>query len=277
MPRARRPVLPSAETSFRGKGAAACVCRPRPFQVGVFLCVLLPVPCGTALLPSLWGKRRRGGSKPWFLPQRCLPLSSRPAPTWRTTYCSASCGCPRVVCSAHAAGGASGHADTHTVDHGSASASRQGYSRVPRCLSERGALAGVETATQHRRAHEPSELPHESREPRVLGFLDSVQTHQYTREQSHGSPPVLGVWSQETRAEASPCGSLCATGGRRVASAVDASRPRRCRGAPRGTEARRSSVTTRAMALPCSTRGQPVHLLPLTSPPWCGSAPARPS
>src|SRR5262245_62623426 len=76
MPRARRPALHSAETSFRGKGAAACRCRPRPFQVGVFLCVLLPVPCGIALLPSLGGKRRRGGSKPWFLPQRCLPLAS---------------------------------------------------------------------------------------------------------------------------------------------------------------------------------------------------------
>jgi len=36
MPRVRRPALHSAETSFRGKGAAACLCRPRPFQVGVF-------------------------------------------------------------------------------------------------------------------------------------------------------------------------------------------------------------------------------------------------
>jgi hypothetical protein len=78
MPRARRPALHSAETSFRGKGAAACMCRPRPFQVGGFLCVLLPLPCGITLLPSLWGKRRRGGSKPWFLPQHCLPLSSIP-------------------------------------------------------------------------------------------------------------------------------------------------------------------------------------------------------
>ena len=85
MPRARRPALHSAETSFRGKGAAACVCRPRPYQVGVFLCVLLPVPCGTALLPSMWGKRRRGGSKPWFLPQPCLPLSSIPSPQRRAT------------------------------------------------------------------------------------------------------------------------------------------------------------------------------------------------
>ena len=105
MPRARRPALPSAETSFRGKGAAACRCRPRPFQVGVFLCVLLPVPCGIAHLPSLWGKRRRGGSKPWFLPQPCLPLSSIPSP---------------------------------------------------------------------------------KRRQRVLGLLDSVQAHQYTRQKSHG-------------------------------------------------------------------------------------------
>jgi hypothetical protein len=126
MPRARRPALHSAETSFRGKGAAAYRCRPRPFQVGVFLCVLLPVPCRTALLPSLWGKRRRGGSKPWFLPQRCLPLSS---------------------------------------------------------ISS-----------------------HERREPRVLGFLDSVQAPQYTREQSHGSPlPFLGVWSKRP-ARAALCG-----------------------------------------------------------------------
>src|SRR5215475_10967478 len=100
---------------FEGKGRQR-VCRPRPFQVGVFLCVLLPVPCGTALLPLMWGKRRRGGSKSWFLPQRCFPLSS---------------------------------------------------------ISS-----------------------HERRESRVLGFLDSVQAHQYTREQSHGSPPVLGVWSK---------------------------------------------------------------------------------
>ena len=128
MPRARRPALPSAETSFRGKGAAACRCRPRPFQVGVFLCVLLPVPFEIALLPSLWGKRRRGGSKPWFLPQRCLPLSS---------------------------------------------------------ISS-----------------------HERREPRVLGLLDSVQAYQYTWEQSHGSPPVLGVWSkrpERRRARAALC------------------------------------------------------------------------
>ena len=85
MPRARRPALHSAETSFRGKGAAACLCRPRPFQVGVFFCVLLPVPCGIALLPPMWGKRRGGGSKPWFLPQRCLPLSSIPSPKRRAT------------------------------------------------------------------------------------------------------------------------------------------------------------------------------------------------
>src|SRR5262245_55424766 len=69
MTRARRPALHGAETFFRGKGTAACLCRPRPLQVGVFFCVLLPISCGTALLPSLWGKRRRGGSKPWFLPQ----------------------------------------------------------------------------------------------------------------------------------------------------------------------------------------------------------------
>jgi hypothetical protein len=85
MPRARRPALPSAEMSLRGKGAAACLCRPRPFQVGVFFCVLLPVPCGIALLPPMWGKRRGGGSKPWFLPQRCLPLSSIPSPKRRAT------------------------------------------------------------------------------------------------------------------------------------------------------------------------------------------------
>ena len=42
------------------------------------------------------------------------------------------------------------------------------------------------------------EPPHERREPHVLGLLDSVQAHQYTWEQSHGSPPVLGCIVQET-------------------------------------------------------------------------------
>jgi hypothetical protein len=189
MPRARRPALHSAETSFRGKGAAVYLCRPRPFQVGVFFCVLLPVPCGIALLPSLWGKRRRGGSKPWFLPQRCLPLSSMPSSQQRATHDAASRLCPRVVCGAHAAGVASGRDYKPTLDHGSTSASRQGHSSVSRCRSESGALSGVETATQRRQAREPLEPPHERREPRVLGLLDSVQAHQYTREQSHGSPP----------------------------------------------------------------------------------------
>jgi len=67
MPRVRRPALHGAETSFRGKGAAVCMCRPRPFQVGVFLCVLLPVPCGTALLPCGGrggeGEASRGSSR----------------------------------------------------------------------------------------------------------------------------------------------------------------------------------------------------------------------
>jgi len=73
----------------------------------------------------------------------------------------------------------------------------------------RGALSGVETATQHRQAREPLEPPHERREPRVLGLLDSVQAHQYMREQSHGSPPILGVWSkrpERRRARAALCG-----------------------------------------------------------------------
>ena len=116
MPRARRPALPSAEMSLRGKGAAACLCRPQPFQVGVFLCVRLPVPCGTALLPPRWGKRR-GGSQSWCLPSWCLPLSSIPSPQ-RRTMCT--------------------------------------------------------------------------------GVLDRVQAHQDTREQSHGLPPVVGVWAQRS-------------------------------------------------------------------------------
>jgi hypothetical protein len=193
---------------FEGKGRQR-VCRPRPYQVGVFLCVLLPVPCGTALLPPMWGKRRRGGSKPWFLPQRCLPLSSIPSSKQRATHGAASCLCPRVVCSAHAAGVASGHDHRPTLDHGSTSASRQGHSSISRCRSMRGALSGVETATQRHRACEPSEPPRERRELRVLEFRDSVQAHQYTREQEHGSPPVLGVWSKKPerrRARAALCG-----------------------------------------------------------------------
>ena len=112
---------------FEGKGRQR-VCRPRPFQVGVFLCVLLLVPCGTALLPSMWGKRRREGSKPWFLPQRCLPLSSIPLSKQRATHGAASRVYSRVVCSAHAAGVVSGYDHRHILDYGSASTSWKGHS-----------------------------------------------------------------------------------------------------------------------------------------------------
>jgi len=36
MPRARRPILLGAETSFRGKGATVLVCRPQSSRLGVF-------------------------------------------------------------------------------------------------------------------------------------------------------------------------------------------------------------------------------------------------
>jgi len=108
MPRARRPALHSAETSFRGKGAAACLCRPRPFQVGVFFCVLLPVPCAIAS----------------FLP----------------------------------CGGRGGEGEA------SRGSSRSVASLCP-------------------------PYPRRNGEQRVLGLLDSVQVHQYTREQSHGCLP----------------------------------------------------------------------------------------
>ena len=51
-------------------------------------------------------------------------------------------------------------------------------------------------------------FPCRNGEKRVLGLLDSVQAHQYMREQSHGSPPVLGVWSkrpERRRARAALC------------------------------------------------------------------------
>ena len=80
-----------------------------------------------------------------------------------------SCAYLRVVCGGHAAGVASGHDHTHTLGHGRASASRQGDSSVSRCQSESERLSGVEIATHHRHAREPSRPPHERREPRVLG------------------------------------------------------------------------------------------------------------
>ena len=36
MPRARRPILLGAETSFRGKGATVLVCRPQSSRLGIF-------------------------------------------------------------------------------------------------------------------------------------------------------------------------------------------------------------------------------------------------
>ena len=89
-----------------------------------FFCVLLPVPCGTALLPSLGGEEEERGKQAVVPPAALLPSSL--------------------------------------------------YSIVE------------------------LEPPHERREPHVLGLLDSVQAHQYTWEQSHGSPPVLGCIVQET-------------------------------------------------------------------------------
>jgi hypothetical protein len=80
-----------------------------------------------------------------------------------------SCVYLRVVCGGHAAGVASGHDHMQTLGHGRVSASRPGYSSVFRCRSESERLSGVETATQHRQAREPSRPPHERREPRVLG------------------------------------------------------------------------------------------------------------
>jgi hypothetical protein len=65
---------------------------------------------------------------------------------------------------------------------------------VPPAALPPSLLYSSETATQCHQARESLEPPHERREPRVLGLLDSVQAHQYMREQSHGSPPVLGVW-----------------------------------------------------------------------------------
>ncbi len=53
-PRARRPALHGAETSFRGKGAAACVAVPNHYRLGFFYACCLPsrvglyafLPCG---------------------------------------------------------------------------------------------------------------------------------------------------------------------------------------------------------------------------------------
>ena len=80
---------------------------------------------------------------------------------------------------------------------------------VPPAALPPSILYSSETATQRRQAREPLEPPHERREPRVLGLFDSVQAHQYMREQSHGSPPVLGVRfkrPERRRARAALCG-----------------------------------------------------------------------
>jgi hypothetical protein len=53
-PRARRPALPSAETSFRGKGAAACVPTPTVSGWGFFLRAASPAVCGSPSSPC-WG------------------------------------------------------------------------------------------------------------------------------------------------------------------------------------------------------------------------------
>ena len=68
---------------FEGKGAAACVPTPTVPGWGFFTCCF---PCRVEQ-PSFppCGGRGGGGSKPWFLPQRCFPLSSIPSPKRRAT------------------------------------------------------------------------------------------------------------------------------------------------------------------------------------------------
>ena len=120
---------------FEGKGRQRVCADPDRSRLGFFSACCFPVPCGTALLPSLWGKRRRGESEPWFLPQRCLPLSSIPSSKQRATHGAAS-----RLCSAQAASVAYGHDHGHTLDHGSTSASRYG-SPQELCVTRADALA----------------------------------------------------------------------------------------------------------------------------------------
>ena len=174
---------------FEGKGRQLVWADPDRSWLGFFYACCFPLPCRTALLPSVRGKRGRGKASRGSSRSVASLSPLYPSSKQCAMHGAASRLCPRVVGSAHAAGVASGHDHRHTLDHGSASASRKGHPSVSRCRSERGALSGVETATQRRQAREPLEPPHERCEPRVLGLLDSVQAHQYTREQSHGSPP----------------------------------------------------------------------------------------
>jgi hypothetical protein len=73
MPRARRPALHGAETSFRGKGAAVCVPTPTVAGWGFFMRAASPAVCNSP--SSLHVGEEVGRGKQAVVPPAALPPS----------------------------------------------------------------------------------------------------------------------------------------------------------------------------------------------------------
>src|SRR5215831_21289152 len=89
----RRPI--------EGKGRQLMWADPDHARSGFFMCAaFLPIwDCTpSSRVEEAWER----GSKPWFLPQPCPPLSCSPWPTRPATPCAASRVCARVGCRAYA-------------------------------------------------------------------------------------------------------------------------------------------------------------------------------
>ena len=256
MPRARRPALHSAETSFRGKGAAACLCRPRPFQVGVFSACCFPSRVEPPSFPPCRGRggqgeASRGSSRSVASLAPLCPRRNgeeRIAPCPERTYASSAAG-TRLVW----------HLGTTTRIPWAMAAPRHRGRGTPVSPAAGPRVRGSLALRQRRTIATPASL---------RGRLTRDVSHVcWVARPCAGAPGHAGVvaWvasglgrlSTKTGAEASPCGALWATRVRRVASVVGASRPRH----------------RRADALACAMCGQTVYPWPLSSPRWYGSAP----
>ena len=209
MPRARRPALHSAETSFRGKGAAACLCRPRPFQVGVFSVCCFPSRVEPPSFPPCRGRggqgeASRGSSRSVASLAPLCPRRNgeeRIAPCPERTYASSAAGMRLVW-----------HLGTTTRIPWAMAASRHRGRGTPVSPAAGPRVRGSLALRQRRTIATPASLRGRlTRDVRATcaGLLDRVQVHQDTRESSHGSPSVLGVYPprpERRRARAALCG-----------------------------------------------------------------------
>jgi hypothetical protein len=164
---------------------------PDRFRLGFFSVRCFPWLCRTAHLPLCRGRGGEGKQAvvppAALLPSILYSIVKTACKAWRCVPSRPMCHLQRAWRVLHLGTTAGPPLSTATPRHHGRGSS------VSPVVSPREGLSGVGTSMQRRQAIELSEPPHERREPRVLGLLDSVQAHQYTREQSHGSPPVLGI------------------------------------------------------------------------------------